>query len=73
MAARPVPVSGKALWFRSACSDRASHLRLERARETGGKQMKETITAQQYIDFQTAFDFFNGQLFAGSLPQRRLT
>lgn len=35
--------------------------------------MKSTITADQYTDFQKAFNFFNAKLFAGSLPQALVT
>lgn len=35
--------------------------------------MKDKITEQQYLDFQAAFDFFNAQLFADSLPQVLVT
>ncbi len=35
--------------------------------------MKDKITSQQYLDFQTAFDFFNAKLFAGALPQVLVT
>ncbi len=35
--------------------------------------MQEKITSQQYLDFQAAFDFFNAQLFADSLPQVLVT
>jgi hypothetical protein len=31
----------------------------------------EAITPAQYRAFQQAYDFFNAELFAGSLPQRR--
>jgi len=35
--------------------------------------MKDTITTKEYNGFQEAFDFFNAQLFAGSLPQVMVT
>ena len=41
-----------------------------------GKAMKrepETITQAQYRNFQQAYDFFNGELFAGSLPHVLVT
>ena len=33
----------------------------------------ETITTKQYIDLQTAYDFFNAELFGGKLPQVLIT
>ena len=35
--------------------------------------MTETITQAQYRAFQQAYDFFNAELFAGSLPHVLVT
>ena len=35
--------------------------------------MTEKLTSKQYIDFQASFDFFNTELFAGTLPQALIT
>ena len=35
--------------------------------------MTETITQAQYRAFQEAYDFFNAELFAGSLPHVLVT
>jgi len=35
--------------------------------------MKEKLTSQQYLDFQSTFDHLNAELFDGNLPQALIT